>query len=56
MVPGYKLDPSGRIQRDGAGMRVWDKRVCGAPLFKFEGRRVSIAEYIAKHARAGSGH
>jgi hypothetical protein len=50
-VTGYKLDPSGRIERDGAGLRVWGERECGAPLFKFEGRRVSIAEYIAKHAK-----
>ncbi|HPO87254.1 MAG TPA: DUF6094 domain-containing protein [Candidatus Hydrogenedentes bacterium] len=50
-VSGYELDESGRLARDEQGHLVWGKRLCGAPLFQFTGRRWAIAEYIAKHAR-----
>lgn len=50
-VHGYELDESGHLARDEQGHLVWGKRVCGAPLFQFTGRRWAIAEYIAKHAR-----
>jgi len=50
-VSGYELDEVGRLAHDEQGHLVWGKRVCGAPLFQFTGRRWAIADYIAKHAR-----
>ncbi len=50
-ISGYELDEHKRLKRDEHGNPVWDKRVCGAPLFQFTGRRWAIADYIAKHAR-----
>ena len=48
---GYELDEAGRVQRDENGKPVWGKRICGAPLFQFTGRRWAPADYIAKHAK-----
>lgn len=48
---GYELDEHGRVQRDQDGKPVWGKRICGAPLFQFTGRRWAPADYIAKHAK-----
>lgn len=48
---GYELDEHGRVQRDEDGKPVWGKRICGAPLFQFTGRRWAPADYIAKHAK-----
>ena len=50
-VSGYELDENGRLAQDEQGHLIWGKRVCGAPLFQFTGRRWAIAEYIAKHAK-----
>jgi hypothetical protein len=51
-VPGWELDPDGRIKRDATGDSVWGTRPCGTPLFEFNGaRRHSISEYITKHAK-----
>ncbi len=51
-ITGYELDEHGRLVRDELGNPVWGKRICGAPLFQFTGRRWAIAEYIAKHAKS----
>jgi hypothetical protein len=51
LVPGYELNEDGRLKRDEQGNPVWGKRACGEPLFQFTGRRWSIAEYIANHAK-----
>jgi hypothetical protein len=48
---GYELDDKGRLERDESGNPIWGKRVCGAPLFQFTGRRWAPADYIAKHAK-----
>ncbi len=50
-ITGYELDEHGRLVRDEQGNPVWGKRICGAPLFQFTGRRWAIADYIAKHAK-----
>ncbi|MFZ5903186.1 MAG: DUF6094 domain-containing protein [Chloroflexota bacterium] len=50
-VTGYELDESGRLARDEQGNLVWGKRICGAPLFQFSGRRWALADYIARYAR-----
>lgn len=50
-IRGYELDERRRLVRDEHGNAVWGKRICGAPLFQFTGRRWAIADYIAKHAR-----
>ena len=51
-VPGWELDPDGRIKLDANGDPVWDSHACKTPLFEFAGaRRHSIADYIAKHAQ-----
>jgi hypothetical protein len=51
-VPGWELDPDGRIKVDTNGDPVWGSHACKTPLFKFTGaRRHSIADYIAKHAQ-----
>jgi hypothetical protein len=50
-VPGWELDPDGRIKLDTNGDPVWGSHTCKTPLFEFTGaRRHSIADYIAKHA------
>ena len=50
-MPGWQLDADGRIKRDANDDPIWGTRLCGTPLFEFNGaRRHSIAEYIAKHA------
>ena len=51
-VPGWELDPDGRIKLDTNGDPVWGSHACKTPLFEFTGaRRHSIADYIAKHAQ-----
>jgi hypothetical protein len=51
-VPGWELDPDGRIKLDANGDPVWGSHACKTPLFEFAGaRRHSIADYIAKHAQ-----
>jgi len=50
-ITGYELDEHRRLIRDEHGNPVWGKRICGAPLFQFTGRRWAIADYIAKHAK-----
>ena len=51
-VPGWELDPDGRIKVDTNGDPVWGSHTCKTPLFEFTGaRRHSIADYIAKHAQ-----
>ena len=51
-VPGWQLDPNGRIHRDEQGEPVWGKHICHTPLFEFTGnRRQAIAEYISKHKK-----
>lgn len=50
-IKGYELDGNGRRARDEHGNSVWSKRVCGAPLFQFTGRRWAIADYISNHAK-----
>jgi len=51
-VPGWELDPDGRIKLDANGDPVWGLHACKTPLFEFAGvRRHSIADYIAKHAQ-----
>ncbi|MBV6394124.1 MAG: hypothetical protein KPEEDBHJ_03372 [Anaerolineales bacterium] len=50
-IPGYELDERKQLKRDEQGSPVWGRRICGAPLFQFTGRRWAIADYIAKHAR-----
>jgi len=50
-ITGCELDENRRLARDEHGNSVWGKRICGAPLFQFTGRRWAIADYIAKHAR-----
>ena len=51
-VPGWELDPDGRIKLDGNGDPVWGSHACKTPLFEFaDARRHSIADYIAKHAQ-----
>jgi hypothetical protein len=51
-VPGWELDPDGRIKLDTNGDPVWGSHACKTPLFEFAGaRRHSIADYIAKHAQ-----
>jgi len=50
-ITGYELDDHRRLVHDEHGKPVWGKRVCGTPLFQFTGRRWSIADYIAKHAK-----
>jgi len=51
-VPGWELDPDGRIKLDVNGDPVWGSHACKTPLFEFAGaRRHSIADYIAKHAQ-----
>ena len=51
-VPGWELDPDGRIKQDANGDPVWGSHACKTPLFEFAGvRRHSIADYIAKHAQ-----
>ncbi len=50
-VPGYALGEDGKRARDEHGRPVWGKRICGAPLFQFTGRRWAIAEYITKHQK-----
>jgi hypothetical protein len=50
-ISGYELDEHKHLKRDEHGNPVWGKRKCGTPLFQFTGRRWSIADYIAKHAR-----
>jgi hypothetical protein len=50
-IPGWELDPDGRVKIDSNGDPIWGTRVCNTPLFEFSGtRRHSIADYIAKHA------
>ncbi len=48
---GYELGEDGKVRRDEGGKPVWGKRICGAPLFQFTGRRWAPADYIAKHAK-----
>jgi len=48
---GYELDATGRLARDEGGKPIWGKRICGAPLFQFTGRRWAPADYIAKHTK-----
>jgi hypothetical protein len=50
-MSGYELDDDGCLMRDEHGQPVWGRRVCGAPLFQFTGRRWAPADYIAKHAK-----
>jgi len=51
-VPGWELDPDGRIKLDANGDPMWGTHACKTPLFEFAGaRRHSIADYIAKHAQ-----
>ncbi len=51
-IPGWELDPDGRIKLDTNGDPVWGSHACKTPLFEFTGaRRHSIADYIAKHAQ-----
>jgi hypothetical protein len=51
-IPGWELDPDGRIKLDANGDPVWGSHACKTPLFEFAGaRRHSIADYIAKHAQ-----
>ena len=51
-VPGWELDPDGRIKLDVNGDPLWGTHACNTPLFEFSGaRRHSIADYISKHAQ-----
>ncbi|MEP0805619.1 MAG: DEAD/DEAH box helicase [Chloroflexota bacterium] len=50
-ITGYELDEHRQLTRDEHGNPVWGKRICGAPLFQFTGRRWALADYIAKHAK-----
>lgn len=51
-IKGWQLDEDGRKMLDETGNPVWGERVCGAALFsQSQMRRVSVAEYISKHAK-----